>query len=97
MPEGGERCPWERTLPDDQLLQSDRGDLISGIIANRSCKVRELSSRIFLLRSSHEIDFTGFTQQILRSGLISLRPFRVLLSGLTLLLSLEPLKTGDDC
>jgi len=36
----------------------------------------------------------GFKQQLLRSGLISLRPFRVLLSGLTLLLSLEPLKTA---
>src|SRR5262249_55733097 len=79
-----------------QLLQTNRGNLISGIIANRSGQVRELGRRILLLRSRHEIDFTGFTQQIVRSGLVSLGTFRILLSALTVVLSLEPLKTGDD-
>src|SRR3984885_4214137 len=97
MPEGAKRCLWERTLSGDELLQSDGCDLVTRIIANRSRKVREPGRRIPLLRSRHEIDFTGFAQELLRSRLISLRSRRILLSGLTLMFSLEPLKTGHQC
>src|SRR5580693_4264484 len=97
MAEGAKGCLRERTLSGDELLQSDGCDLVTRIIANRSCKVREPGRWIPLLRSRHEIDFTGFAQQLLRSGLISLRPLRILLCGLTLMFSLEPLKTGHQC
>jgi hypothetical protein len=97
MAEGAKRCLWEGTLLGDELLQSDGCDLVARIIANRSRKVREPGRWIPLLRSRHEIDFTSFAQELLRSGLISLRSRRILLSGLALMFSLEPLKTGHQC
>src|ERR1700722_484856 len=97
MAEGAKRCLWERILSGDELLQSDGCHLVARIIANRSRKVREPGRWIPLLRSGHEIDFTGFAQELVRSGLISLRPLRILLGGLTLMFSLEPLKTGHQC